>query len=293
MTAPFRRDRLAEWITALPSALVGLGSFLTLFILFSRADPVIWGAEGAGNLWRFLSSVSEHGGREGGIGPMIVATLAVLALALALAVPVGVLVAIALAEWVPGNSAVGRAASIALDMTAALPSVVVGLFGLTFFCEILGLGWSLLSGGLTLATMILPLFVRVAQAGLLAVPARFRLAGAALGLPPGVVILRIVVPAAIPALAAGLLLAAGRVLAESAALLFTAGGSAKMPGSVFDSGRVLALHIFHLIMEVPGGEGRACATAIVLVGISALSGVAARRLPAWFAASATGGSIAG
>ena len=273
------RDRIATAVLAIPSvAVLGLAGVM-LSTLISRSDTVLFGLQGWAALVEFLTAAPLHGGREGGIGSILAATFWVLGIALAACVPVGLPVAIGLAEWFSQNSVVGRVVSFALDVIAALPSIVVGMFGLTFFCEVLGLGWSVLSGGLTVATMVLPLFVRVAQEGIAAVPRDLRLAGAALGLPPARIILNIVLPAAAPTIGGGLLLASGRVLAESAALMFTAGGSIRMPDQLLDPGRVLALHIFQLVMEVPGGEPRACASALVLVVVISITAWVARTLP--------------
>lgn len=290
-----RRDHIASAVLAVPSIGVAALMGTVVVTLIARTDPIIFGQQGIYGLWEYLIAAPTRGGREGGIGPILVATGWVLAIAVAACIPIGLPVAIGLAEWFrPGGTVasggeglaqgvsriLGRVASLALDVIAALPSIVVGMFGLMFFCEWLGMGWSVLAGGLTVATMVLPLFVRVAQGAIAAVPQDFRLAGAALGLPPGRVVLNIILPAAAPGIEAGLLLSTGRVLAESAALMFTAGGSIRMPNEVSDPGRVLALHIFQLVMEVPGGEARACASALVLVGVIAATGWAARVLPA-------------
>src|SRR5690606_17242027 len=131
----------------------------------------------------------------------------------------------------------------------------------------LGLGFSILSGGLTLACMLLPILVSTAEAGLRAVPDSYRLSAAALGMTRAATLIRLLLPIAAPALAAGLLLGIGRAVAETAALLFTSGYVDRMPGSLLDSGRALALHIFDLSMNVPGGDVPAYASALVLVAM--------------------------
>lgn len=216
-------------------------------------------------------------GRAGGIGAYVGATAWVLAIGLAVAVPVGLLAAIGLAEVRGGRPE--RVVRASLDVLSAVPSVVFGLFGLALFCEALGLGWSVAAGGLTMACMILPLFVRVAEAGLRSVPDDLRVAGAALGLPRWAVIGWLVLPKAAPALGAGLLLATGRILAESAALMFTAGSAVRSPSSPLDPGRVLAYHVYQMAVEVPGGLPRAAATGLVLLAIASAAGTAARFAP--------------
>jgi phosphate transport system permease protein len=264
------RDRVAAVVLALGplSALaVGLGLGLDL----------AW--RGAGNLGpAFLLTGPADAGRAGGIGPFLVSTGWVLLLALLFAVPVGLLAALWLSE---GRGAPEvRWVRAALDVLSAIPSVIFGLFGLSLFCEALGLGWSVLAGGLTVAGMILPLFVRLAEEGLRAVPDELRLAGAALGLPRWAILLRLVLPHAAPTLGAGLLLSTGRVLAESAALMFTAGSSIRTPDSPLDPGRVLAYHVYQMAIEVPGGQPRACASALVLLAAVLASGLLARAAPA-------------
>ena len=115
--------------------------------------------------------------------------------------------------------------------------------------------------------MVLPLLIRVSEEALRATPPSYRQAAAALGLSQGGFLRRVLVPAAAPGIAAALILSVGRALAESAALLFTAGYVTRLPDSVFDSGRALAVHIYDLSMNVAGGEGGAAATAVVLVGL--------------------------
>ena len=145
-----------------------------------------------------------------------------------------------------------------------MPSIVFGLFGNAFFCVALGLGFSILSGGLTLACMILPLMIRATEEGLRAVPQELRLGAAALGLGPAAVFWRLLLPVALPGLAVGLVLGMGRALAETAALLFTSGYVDRMPTSLLDSGRALSIHVYDLAMNVAGGEPRAYATALIL-----------------------------
>ncbi|MEM9555276.1 MAG: phosphate ABC transporter permease PstA [Acidobacteriota bacterium] len=223
---------------------------------------------GLGGLsWHFLMAPVEAAGRAGGIAPILVSTLAILAICLAAALPIGLGTAILLAELGDANSRFGRFVRRCLDILAGMPSIVFGLFGNAFFSLVLGLGFSLLAGGLTLACMVLPLFIREAEEGLRAVPQEQRLAAAALGLGRWRMLWLVVLPAAAPGLFVGLVLAVGRALAETAALLFTSGYVDRMPGSLLDSGRALSIHIYDLSMNVPGGEANAYTAALVLVAL--------------------------
>ncbi len=215
--------------------------------------------------WDFLTDVPRDAGRAGGIGSILISTLLVLLIALLVALPIGWATAMLLAEFIPAMSLLGRWVRYSLQVLAGVPSIVFGLFGYAFFSIYLGMGFSILSGGLTLACMLLPILVSTAEAGLRAVPESYRLSAAALGMSRTATLFHLLLPVASPAWAAGLLLGIGRAAAETAALMFTSGYVDRMPESLLDSGRVLALHIFDLSMNVPGGDAPAYASALVLI----------------------------
>lgn len=217
--------------------------------------------------WNFLIESPRDAGRAGGIGSILVSTMLILLVALGAALPLAWTTAALLAEYVPATSKFGMLVRYSLQVLAGVPSIVFGLFGNAFFSIYLGLGFSILSGGLTLACMLLPILVSTAEAGLRAVPDSYRLSAAALGMTRAATLIHLLLPIAAPALAAGLLLGIGRAVAETAALLFTSGYVDRMPGSLLDSGRALALHIFDLSMNVPGGDVPAYASALVLVAM--------------------------
>ena len=223
-------------------------------------------ARGASTLsWSVLVDAPQRAGVAGGVGPVIVSTLLVVAVAIAAAVPVGVAAAVALVEATLARPRAARVARTSLDVLAGVPSIVLGLFGMKLFCEHLRMGWSIAAGGLTLAWMILPMIVRATEEGLRAVPTRQRDACRALGASRMGALLHVELPAAAPLIGAGLVLGVGRALAESATVLFTAGASLRMPTSLLDPGRTLAVHVYTLSIEVPGGARAAAATAVVLV----------------------------
>lgn len=189
----------------------------------------------------------------------------ILAVCLAASFPISIGTAVLLAEFSSGHNLFARMIRRSLDILAGVPSIVFGLFGSAFFCKTLGLGFSILSGGLTLACMVLPVLIRSMEEGLRAVPSSYRLSAAALGLSRTATLVHLLLPAAVPGLLVGLVLGIGRAIAETAALVFTSGYVDRMPESLLDSGRALSIHIFDLSMNVSGGDANAYASALVLV----------------------------
>jgi phosphate transport system permease protein len=225
--------------------------------------------------WSFLIEAPRSAGKLGGIGPILVSTGLILLVCLAVAVPLGLGTAVLLSELTPAGSPLGRLVRRGLDVLAGVPSILFGLFGNALFCIYLGLGFSILAGGLTLACMVLPILVRATEEGLRSVPSDYRLAAAALGMSQARTLLRVVLPAGTPGLVVGLVLGIGRALAETAALIFTSGYVDRMPRSLLDSGRALSVHIYDLAMNIAGGEPHAYASALVLVGsLLAINGLA-------------------
>lgn len=217
--------------------------------------------------WDFLWRAPENAGRAGGVGPILVSTLLILVVAIGTAAPLGLAAAVWLSEYARLEPRIGATVRGFLDILAGIPSIVFGLFGNALFCVVLGTGFSILSGGLTLACMALPLLIRASEEGLRAVPDNYRYAAAALGMSRFTALRTVLLPAAVPGLVAGLVLGIGRALAETAALIFTSGYVDRMPGSLLDSGRALSIHIYDLSMNVPGGEQNAYASALLLVAL--------------------------
>ena len=217
--------------------------------------------------YAFLTEAVEDAGRAGGIGPILISTMLLLGVTLFIAIPLSLGTAIELTEMIEQNSWFSRNLRRFLDVLAGVPSIVFGLFGNALFVITLELGYSILSGGLTLACMVLPLLVRTFEQAITAVPREYRFAAAALGLDRTATLFRVVLPAAAPGLMAGVVLSVGRALAETAALIFTAGYVARPPESLFDSGRSMSVHIYDMAMNVPGGGTQAYATACALVAM--------------------------
>jgi phosphate transport system permease protein len=215
----------------------------------------------------FIFSAPQNAGREGGIGPIFISTLLIVSVCMGVAVPMGLGTALFLSEYTRHDHVLGRLIRGSLDVLAGVPSIVFGLFGNALFSQALGLGFSILSGGLTLACMVLPILIRTLEESFRNISRDQRLSAVALGLSQSTTIRMILLPAAIPGLLVGVILGLGRAIAETAALIFTSGYVDRMPESLMDSGRSLAVHIYDLAMNVAGGNPHAYATALVLVGL--------------------------
>jgi phosphate transport system permease protein len=240
-----------------------VAAFVTAILLWLLSDIFCQGITLIN--WEFLTAPPRNAGRDGGIAPILVSTGLILGVCMSVSIPLGVGTAVLLTEFASTQSVLGRLVSLSLDILAGVPSIVFGLFGNAFFCKTLGMGFSILSGGLTLACMVLPILIRSTQEGLQAVPDDYRRSAAALGLTRTATLWELLLPAAMPGLVVGLLLGLGRAIAETAALIFTSGYVDRMPTSLWDSGRSLSVHIYDLAMNVSGGESHAYATALVLV----------------------------
>ena len=211
----------------------------------------------------FLSEGPKDMGRAGGILPMIVGTLYVTACGLIVATPLGLGTAIYLTEYTR-EGWLTRMVRFGAECLAGVPSIIFGLFGFVFFVIYLRMGWSVLAGGLTLAFMILPTVIRTAEEAIRSVPAAYREVSYTLGASKWQTVIKVVLPSALPGIATGLILGIGRSISETAAVIFTAGSSLKMPVSVFDPARTMSVH-FYLLAREGISLPKAYATAAVLV----------------------------
>jgi phosphate transport system permease protein len=217
----------------------------------------------SGLSWEFLTQTPRNMGRDGGVFPAIVGTVYVVLIAVLVAAPVGVFAAVHLAEYSRMGIWVG-VIRYAVNTLAAIPSIIFGLFGFTFLVIYLKLGWSVLSGGLTLAMMILPTIMRTTEESIKTVPDAYREGSLALGATKWQTIRLVVLPNALPGILTGIILGIGRSVGETAAVLMTAGSSLQVPQSVFDPVRTLSLHLYLLAFEGISFE-KAYATAAVLM----------------------------
>lgn len=213
--------------------------------------------------------------------PAIINTFTMVAVSLTIAVPIGIFSAIYLTEYAKKGNKFVVVIQIMTETLAGIPSIIYGLFGQLFFVIALSWGLSIIAGGVTLGIMILPLIIRTAQEALIAVPDSFRKGSFGIGAGKLRTVFRIVLPSAMPGILSGIILAIGRIVGETAALMYTSGTVAQIPQSLFGSGRTLALHMYSL-----SGEGlhtnQAYATAVVLLIIvliiNQLSSFVAKKL---------------
>lgn len=211
----------------------------------------------------FLTQGPRDMGRAGGILPMIVGTLYVTAAGVLVATPLGLGTAIYLTEYTR-EGWLTRVVRFGAECLAGVPSIIFGLFGFVFFVIYLEMGWSVLAGGLTLAFMVLPTVIRTAEEAIKSVPPSYREVSYTLGASKWQAITKVVLPSALPGIVTGIILAIGRSISETAAVIFTAGSSLQMPGSLFDPARTMSVH-FYLLAREGISFPKAYATAAVLV----------------------------
>ena len=255
--------RVSPKITqALAVALLGAATLLTVVVLVFIIVFVL--AKGLpGVTWEFLSSAPKDMGKAGGILPTLAGTVLLPLFAIAIALPLGVGTAVYLTEYTR-ETRFTRALRFGTDCLAGIPSIIFGLFGFIFFVVMLKMGWSLLSGALTLAIMVLPTIIRTSEEAIRAVPNAYREVSFSLGATRWETVLKVVLPNALPGIVTGVMLGIGRSIGETAAVIFTAGSSLRMPLSVFDSVRTMSVHFYILAREGISTEN-AYATAAVLI----------------------------
>lgn len=260
--------RLLVWLSAIIT--VAVMAFLIGFILI----------KGVGNLTPDLFAL-EYNSDNASLMPALINTLIITLLSLVIAVPFGIFAAIYLVEYAKKGSKLVKIIRITTETLQGIPSIIFGLFGLLFFSTALHWGYSLLSGSMTLVSMILPLIIRTTEEALLGVPDAYREASFGLGAGKLRTVFKVVLPSAIPGILSGVVLATGRIVGETAALIYTAGSVAKVPESLMGSGRTLAVHMYVLSSEGLYMD-QAYATAVILLlfvlVLNWISGVCAKKL---------------
>lgn len=221
----------------------------------------------------FIFGEPIDSGRSGGIFPMIVSSIYVTLVAVLVATPLGVGAAVYLAEYA-GETKLVRAIRFGTETLASIPSIIFGLFGLSFFVIFLGMGWSVLSGALTLAIMALPTILATAEVSIESVNKSYGEGSLALGATKWQTVYRVVLPAALPGITTGIILGTGRAIAEAAAILYTVGAALTIPISLMDPARPLPLHLYMLATEgisLDNAYGTAAVLVILILIITLVS----------------------
>lgn len=260
--------RSLVWLAAIVT--LSMLAFIVIYILIKglpNIKPSLFA-------WNYTSDNAS-------LTPALINTVIMTSLTLLVSVPLGVGSAIYLNEYAKrGNKLVGII-RMTTETLSGIPSIVYGLFGYLFFVVALGWGYSILAGAMTMAIMVLPIIMRTSEEALKTVPDSYREGSFGLGAGKLRTIAKIVLPAAMPGILAGIILGIGRIVGETAALIFTAGTVAKVPSSLFSSGRTLAIHMYALWNEGMSTE-QSYATAVILlilvIGINSLSEYIARKL---------------
>jgi len=264
-------------ILRLATFLILSALFIILYFIIIRGIKVID--------WQFLTQVPREGMTSGGIFPAILGTFYLTLCAICFSLPLGVAAAIYLAEYAKETRLV-RIIRIGINNLAGVPSIVFGLFGLAVFVKYLGFGVSILSGGLTLGILILPVIIRASEEAILAVPNSLREASLALGATKWQTIYRVVLPNALPGILTGAILGIGRAAGETAPILFTAVTfySARLPTSIFSEVQALPYHIYALMTEgthpetqIPIAYGTALVLLFLVLGIDLVAIVIRKR----------------
>ncbi|MGL6260128.1 phosphate ABC transporter permease PstA [Vibrio sp. WXL210] len=254
----FKDKILNGFVWAAAAATVGFLFWIIWYILANGLQHVDWA---------FITGNYTRTGDSQGIFPMIVSTIYMVIASIAVAAPLGIMTAIYLTEYAQVGSRLVKVIRFCTESLAGIPSIIFGLFGMTFFVTILGFGFSILSGALTLSILILPVIIRTTEEALMAVPQTYREGSYGLGASKIYTIWRLILPSAMPGILTSVILSIGRVIGESAPVFLTAGMVARIPDSLFDSGRTLTVHLFKLTTELFSIEewNQAYGTATVLI----------------------------
>ena len=258
------KSKLSYWKNHPGSAILRLLVWLSAIITVAvMAFLLVYLIKGVGNLTPDLFAL-EYNSDNASLMPALINTLIITLLSLVIAVPFGIFAAIYLVEYAKKGSKLVKIIRITTETLQGIPSIIFGLFGLLFFSTALHWGYSLLAGAMTLVIMILPLIIRTTEEALMGVPDAYREASFGLGAGKLRTVFKVVLPSAIPGILSGVVLATGRIVGETAALIYTAGSVAKVPSSLMGSGRTLAVHMYVLSSEGLYMD-QAYATAVILL----------------------------
>ena len=253
-------------------------ALITFMVLSFLLGYILW--QGLPNIETGLFAL-QYNSENVSLFPALVDTVLMVIMALAIATPLGIFAAVYLVEYASRGNRLVSLVRVTADTLAGIPSIVYGLFGMLFFVTYLKWGYSLLAGACTVAIMILPLIMRTTEEALKAIPDSYREGSYGLGVGKLRTVFAVVLPSAVPGILAGVILSIGRIVGETAALIYTAGTVAALPDGVLSSGRTLAVHMYVLASEGLYMK-QAYATAVILVlivvAINALSSILAKQL---------------
>ena len=259
-------------------AMVYAGAIFTMFVLLVLVGYIL--VKGIPNLspelfaWKYTTENVS-------LMPALINTLLMTALSLLIAVPLGIGAAIYLTEYARRGNRLVKLVRITAETLSGIPSIIYGLFGSLFFVVALGMGLSLLSGALTLSIMVLPLIMRTTEEALLAVPDSYREGSFGLGAGRLRTTFKAVLPSAVPGILSGVILAIGRIVGETAALIYTAGTVPEVAKSLFSSTRTLSVHMYAISSEglyINQSYATAVVLLVIVIGINALSSYVAGKI---------------
>lgn len=260
------------------AVLVGVSALLTVLTLVFIIGYILM--KGIPNLNLDLFQL-EYNSENVSMFPSIINTVCMTALSLLIAGPLGIFAAVYLVEYAKKGNKLVALVRVTAETLTGIPSIVYGLFGMLFFVNTLHWGFSMLAGAFTLAIMVLPVIMRTTEEALMSVPDMYREASFGLGAGKLRTIFVVILPSAVPGILSGIILSVGRIVGETAALMYTAGTVAELPASVMSSTRTLSVHMYTLSREGLYID-QAYATAVVLLLIVLLinwiSGRIARKI---------------
>ncbi len=250
------------WVFTLATVFI---LFFIIFYILHKGLPVL--------SYNFLTTNPLDMGKSGGIYSTIIGTIALTIMSLLIATPLGVGTAIYLTEYTR-ESRITRVIRFGSECLSGIPSIIFGLFGFILFVTKLKMGWSILSGGLTLAFMLLPTIIRTSEEAIKSVPYNLHEVSYSLGSTQWQTVTKVVLPSALPGILTGVILSVGRSVGETAAVIFTAGSALRMPTSLFSSSRTMAVHFFILAREgisMPNAYGTAAVLIITILIINIIA----------------------
>ena len=212
-------------------------------------------------------------GKSGGILPVLIGTALLPILAILIAAPLGIGTSVYLSEFTRENR-ITKIIRFGTDCLAGVPSIIFGLFGFIFFVTLLGMGWSILSGGMSLALMILPTIIRTSEEAIKSVPKSYREVSFSLGATRWQTVRKVIIPNALPGIVTGIILGVGRSIEETAVVIFTAGSSLLIPTSIFDSTRTMAVHFYILAREGISTENAYGTAAVLIIAVLSINLIA-------------------